>query len=217
MSTRIVVVDDHLIVLDGLRRLIETQPDWHVVATCTDARRALEVVAAEPVDIVLLDLRMPEMSGLEFVRHVRRDHPQLTIIILTADLSDDDLAEASRHGVKGIVLKEQAPVVLFDCIRTVAAGGSYFMDGTLNAAFDRIRERENERDWVLRVLTPREVQVTRLAALGMRSKEIGQALSISPGTVKLHLHSIYSKLDIATRVELANLSRTLELGVDRYP
>jgi DNA-binding NarL/FixJ family response regulator len=217
MSTRIVVVDDHLIVLDGLRRLIETQPDCHVVATCTSARSALEVVAAEPVDIVLLDLKMPEMSGLEFVRHVRPNHPELAVVILTADLSDEDLAEASRHGIKGIVLKEQAPVVLFDCIRVVIAGNSYFMDSSLNAAFVRIRERENERDRVLRLLTPREAEVSRLAALGLRSKEIGQTLGISPGTVKLHLHSIYNKLDIATRVELANLSRKLELGVDRHP
>ena len=211
MSLRIVVVDDHLIVLDGLRRMIETEPGWKVVATCRSAVHAMEVVAAEPVDLVVLDLRMPEMSGLDFVRRVRRDQPDLALVILTADISDGDLAEASRHRVNGIVLKEQAPTVLLDCIRAVVAGGTYFIDESLNAALDRIRTRDVERDSILQALTPREIEVSRLAAAGFRSREIGAELGISPGTVKLHLHSIYRKLDITTRVELANLSQRLQL------
>nr|WP_244669901.1 response regulator transcription factor [Kaistia sp. 32K] len=214
MSLRIVIVDDHLIVLDGLRRMVETEPGWQVVATCRSAGHAIEIVASMPVDLVVLDLRMPEMSGIELVRRLRRDRPKLALVVLTADISDEDLAEASRHGVSGVVLKEQAPTVLLDCIRTVVAGGSYFIDQNLNAAFDRIRKRDVERDWILQALTPREIEVSRLAAAGFRSREIGSQLGISPGTVKLHLHSIYSKLDITSRVELANLSQRLQLNLD---
>lgn len=214
VTLRLVIVDDHLIVLDGLRRMIETEPGWSVVATCRSAAHAIEVVVAEPVDLVVLDLRMPEMSGLELVRRLRRDRPKLRLVVLTADISDEDLAEATRHGVNGVVLKEQAPAVLLDCIRAVMAGETFFVDQNLSAALDRIHKRGAERDWVLQALTPREIEVSRLAAAGYRSRDIGARLGISPGTVKLHLHSIYSKLDISSRVELANLSQRLQLDVD---
>jgi DNA-binding NarL/FixJ family response regulator len=211
VTLRLVIVDDHLIVLDGLRRMIETEPGWSVVATCRGAAHAMEVVAAEPVDLVVLDLRMPEMNGLELARRLRRDRPDLLLVVLTADISDEDLAEATRHGVNGVVLKEQAPAVLLDCLRSVVAGGTFFIDQNLSAALDRIRKRGVERDWVLEALTPREIEVSRLAAAGYRSRDIGSQLGISPGTVKLHLHSIYNKLDISSRVELANLSQRLQL------
>jgi DNA-binding NarL/FixJ family response regulator len=214
VNLRLVIVDDHLIVLDGLRRMIETEPGWTVVATCRSAAHAIEVVAAEPVDLVVLDLRMPEMNGLELIRHLRKDRPALPLVVLTADISDDDLAEAMRHGVNGVVLKEQAPAVLLDCIRAVISGETYFVDQNLDAAFDRIHKRGVERDEVLQALTPREIEVSRLAAAGFRSRDIGAQLGISPGTVKLHLHSIYSKLDITSRVELANLSQRLQLDLD---
>jgi len=212
MSARFLVVDDHLIVLDGLRRLVETQSDWHVIATCTSARKALEILAEEPVDVILLDLKMPDMSGLEFVHHALSRHPQLMIIVLTADINDEELAEALRDGVRGIVLKEEAPLVLLDCIRDVLAGAIAVMEDGLKLALARANKRKSERNAILRVLTAREAEVARIAALGLRSKEIGEALGISTGTVKLHLHSIYNKLEIATRVELANLSRELGLG-----
>ncbi|MQX17975.1 response regulator [Sinorhizobium terangae] len=211
MNLRVIVVDDHLIVLDGLRRLIETVPGWQVVATCQNAVQALDVLNSGSVDVVVLDLRMPEMSGLEFVRRVRRG---VTIVILTADIGDGQLEEAMQLGVSGIVLKEQAPVALLDCIRKVVAGGTYFHDPALKDALDRIREQETERSRILEALTQREIEVSRLAAMGMRSREIGTQLGISTGTVKLHLHSIYSKLGISTRVELANLSKRLQLNIE---
>lgn len=214
MSLRLVIVDDHLIVLDGLRRMVETEPGWNVVALCRSAAHALEVVASEAVDLVVLDLRMPEMSGIELIRRLRPMRPDLPLVVLTADISDEDLSEAMRHGVNGVVLKEQAPDVLIDCIRSVMAGGTYFVDKTLDAALDRLHKRGAERDWVLQALTPREIEVSRLAAAGFRSRDIGVQLGISPGTVKLHLHSIYSKLDITSRVELANLSQRLQLDQD---
>jgi DNA-binding NarL/FixJ family response regulator len=210
VNRRAIVVDDHLIVLDGLRRLIETMPDWQVVATCQNAAQALEVINNQPLDIVILDLRMPEMGGLEFVRRVP-EHCCAAIVILTADIDEHNLMEAMQLGVAGIVLKEQAPVALLDCIRTVVSGGTYFDDPTLKVALERIREQEGERDHVLEVLTQREIEVSRLAAVGLRSREIGMQLGITPGTVKLHLHSVYSKLGISTRVELARLSKRLQL------
>lgn len=206
---RTIVVDDHRIVLDGLRRLIETVPGWEVVATCERAADALQILSGRTVDIVVADLRMPQMDGLEFIRQLRSHRQGIAIVILTADIGDDQIAEAMKLGVNGIVLKEQAPDTLLDCIGAVAAGKTYFQDQALKSAIERIRSEEAERTRGVDLLTQREIEVSRLAASGIRSKEIGARLGISPGTVKLHLHSIYSKLGISTRVELANLASRL--------
>ncbi|WP_245505770.1 response regulator [Rhizobium sullae] len=207
MSLRIVIVDDHLIVLDGLRRMIETEDDLLVIATCQSALHAIEVIDGEKVDLVVLDLRMPAMSGLEFIHYIRASRPDLPIVVLTADISDENLAIAMQYRVNGIVLKEQAPTVLLNCIRTVATGGTYLTDKNLVCALDRLRESDFQYTSLLQALTPREVEVSRLAADGLRSREIGDELGISHGTVKLHLHSIYGKLGISSRVELANLAK----------
>ncbi|PDT43349.1 MULTISPECIES: response regulator transcription factor [Sinorhizobium] len=212
VSPRIVVVDDHLIVLDGLRRLIDAEPGWQVVATCKTAAEALEVVSTRPVDLVVADLRMPEIDGLDLIRRLHGDRPELACVLLTADISDQELAEAMRIGVRGIVLKEQAPSALVECIRAVMAGRTSVVDQGLTAEIDRIRERDIERRAVMQKLTPRELEISRLAAAGLRSREIALRLGIAPGTVKLHLHSVYSKLNITTRVELANISQRLQLG-----
>ncbi|WP_457584451.1 response regulator [Ensifer canadensis] len=207
MSLRVVIVDDHLIVLDGLRRMIETEADLRVVATCRTAVHAIEVIDGEEVDLVVVDLRMPGMSGLEFIQYIRTRRPDLPIVVLTADISDENLAVAMQFRVNGIVLKEQAPTIFLNCLRTVATGGTYFTDRNLVCALDRLRERDVQYNSLLQALTPREVEVSRLAADGLRSRAIGDELGISPGTVKLHLHSIYGKLGISTRVELANLAK----------
>lgn len=214
MSGRIVIVDDHLIVLDALCLLVSAESDWQVVAKCSTAAEAIEVVSCELVDVVVLDLRMPEMTGLELVRRLHEDRPELACVILTADITDEELAEAMRNDVRGVVLKEQAPSVLIECIRAVMGGSAYLVDQSLSAAIDRIRERDVERRSVMQKLTPRELEISGLAAEGLRSREIAAQLGITPGTVKLHLHSVYSKLNITTRVELANISQRLQLGSD---
>ncbi|WP_063991828.1 MULTISPECIES: response regulator [Ensifer] len=207
MSLRVVIVDDHLIVLDGLRRMIETAENAWVVVTCRSAFDAIEAIDREQIDLVVVDLRMPGMSGLEFIHYIRTRWPDLPIVVLTADISDEELAIAMQYRVNGIVLKEQAPTIFLNCLRTVATGGTYFMDRNMACALDRLRERESKYNVLLQALTPREVEVSRLAADGLRSRAIGDELGISPGTVKLHLHSIYGKLGISTRVELANLAK----------
>lgn len=198
-ALRAVIVDDHLIVLDGLCRLIETVPGWEVVAACERAIDALRILSDQAVDIVVADLRMPHMDGLEFIRRLRAQGRGVSIVILTASIGDDQVAEAMKLGVNGIVLKEQAPDALLDCMSAVA----------LKSAIEQNRNELTGRTRGVDLLTQREIQVSRLAASGIRSKEIGARLGISPGTVKLHLHSIYSKLGISTRVELANLSNRL--------
>ncbi|PST22053.1 DNA-binding response regulator [Mesorhizobium plurifarium] len=212
IGPRIVVVADRPTVLDDLCRLIDAEPGWKLIASCRTAADAIEVVSAGPVDLVVADLNLPEMDDLELVHYFSRYWPDLACVVLAASMNDEELAEATRNGVSGVLLEEQAESALIDCIRAVLAGRTYVAGRSLNAVVSRIRERDMERRAVLQKLTPRELEISRLAASGLRSREIAERLGISPGTVKLHLHSVYSKLDITTRVELANLAQRLQLG-----
>ena len=204
--TNVVLADDHLIVLDGLQRLLEAESDCTVVATCRSAEDALEACGREPVDILVTDLRMPVMGGIELIRRVAARHPAVRTVVLTADLSDEDAAAALRHGVKGIVLKEEAPSVLSECLRVLAAGGTWLSEAhRARAPAQPARPDQPVDDALLALLTTREIEIARLAGRGLRSKDVGLALGISEGTVKIHLHRIYTKLQISTRIELANI------------
>lgn len=208
--TNVVLADDHLIVLDGLRRLLEAESDYTVLATCRSAESALEVCEREPVDILVTDLRMPEMGGLELLRLLAARRPAIRTVVLTADLSQEDDAAARRHGVKGIVLKEEAPSVLAECLRVLTAGGTWLSDDLAARAPGATQAQSSHLDDALvALLTPREVEIARFVSRGLRSKDIGLALGISPGTVKIHLHRIYTKLQISTRIELANIVQLL--------
>lgn len=201
MKISIVIVDDHLIVLDGLQRLLEAQEGWTVVAACRNGAEAVSALEREAVDLLIVDLRMPGMDGVDLIKRVSRHRPLLPIIVLTAELNDHALAETLRYGVRGVVLKEEAAATLVTCIRTTLEQGSYLGQGEVARSIERLRGERGT------TLTRRELEISRLAAEGWRTGDIGSKLGISAGTVKIHLHSIYRKLDITTRVELANAVR----------
>ncbi len=129
------------------------------------------------------------------------------IVLLTAELDEDDVLKAVRLGVRGVVLKEMAPQMLVDCVRKVAAGEQWIERRSLTRALDRMLRREAGLREVTSVLTPREIEIVRLVAEGLRNQAIGERLRISEGTVKVHLHNIYEKLGIDGRVALTHYAR----------
>jgi DNA-binding NarL/FixJ family response regulator len=199
----LVVADDHPIVLDGLLRLLEAEPGWRVVAGCGDGESALWAVREHRPDLLVLDLRMPRLHGLDVLRHIAEEPLGVPTVVLTADLAEEDLAEAIRLGVRGVVLKEMAPGVLVECIRAVLAGGRWFEGRPTEHALERLAMRDAAHRYLVRTLTSRELEIARLAARGLRNKEIAARLEITEGTAKLHLHSIYRKLGVTSRAELA--------------
>ncbi len=211
MTASIAIVDDHRIVLDGLKRLIEAADEW-TASTFQNGADALAALERAHFDLMVVDLRMPGMSGIELIRNTRRANYKLPVIILTADLSDYELAEAIDLRVSGIVLKEDGSYALVECINTVLKGGSYLQGSGVTAALARLNSASNNKGRTSSNLTSRELEIAKLAADGWRTKEIGARLGISPGTVKIHLHAIYDKLDITTRVELANFVRGASLA-----
>jgi DNA-binding NarL/FixJ family response regulator len=206
MTIRLVLADDHPIVLDGLLRLFEPEPDIEVVARCGDGEAALRAVREHRPDVLVLDLRMPRLDGMGLLRRLAGERLGGRTVLLTAELGEDELLEAVRLGVRGVVLKEMAPDLLVRCVRTVHAGGQWLEQPVTGRALERLIARETARPQ-LKHLTPREVELVRLANDGLRNKEIAARLGLTEGTVKFHLHRVYEKLGVASRVELLNRAR----------
>lgn len=202
MPISLVIADDHPLVLGGLEALLATQPDLSVVARCADGEAALEAVERLRPDVLVLDLRMPQMNGLDVLRQLKDKALPTRTVMLTAAIDEDEAVELLRLGVRGVVLKEMAPQLLVQCIRRVHEGGLWIERTSMARALERVLRREDAERAAAAVLTPRELDVVRCVAQGLRNKEIARRLGINEGTVKLHLHHIYEKLGIDGRVAL---------------
>jgi two-component system nitrate/nitrite response regulator NarL len=202
MSIRIVLADDHPIVLHGLQQLFERQTDFTVVACCADGPAAVDAVRTHHPDVLVLDLRMPGQGGIEVLRTLATDQVRCKSVLLTAAVRDEEVVEAVKSGVMGIVLKESPADVLLDCVRKVARGESWIERDTVTRAFRTIVGREAAAEDAQENLTPREVEMVQMVAQGLRNKAIAERLAISEGTVKVHLHNIYEKLGVDGRLEL---------------
>jgi DNA-binding NarL/FixJ family response regulator len=198
----IILADDHSIVLDGLRRMFESQPDVEVIAACQDGRAALEAVRHRPDSVLVLDLRMPGMTGLDVLRSIEQEGIGCRTVLLTAAVGDEDVVEAVRLGASGLVLKESDPEALLECVRRVHAGEQWIDRDTLSRAFGRVLERESAAREAGHQLTPRELEIVKMIAQGLRNKTVADRLSIAEGTVKIHLHNIYQKLGVDGRLAL---------------
>lgn len=199
---RVVLADDHVIVLDGLEQLFRLEPEFEVVARSTTAEAALKAVQEHRPDILVLDLVMPGHDGMWVLRELSELNLTTRTVLLTAHVEENRLVEAIRLGVWGIVLKEMAPRMLMECVRKVYAGEKWLEQQSVTRAMERMQKRESEIDRLTRLLTPRELEIVRLASEGLRNKEIGERLSITEGTVKIHLHNIYEKLGVTGRSQL---------------
>jgi two-component system, NarL family, nitrate/nitrite response regulator NarL len=204
---KLVLADDHPIVLDGLEQLFRAQKDVTVVARCQDGVETLRAVRQHRPDVLLLDIRMPAPDGLQVIRNLQKDSLPTRIVLLTVELSEDDVLEAVRLGVKGVVLKEMSPRMLMECVRKVADGEQWIERRSLTRALDKMLCREAGFREVSSVLTSREIEIVRLATRGLRNQAIAEQLHISEGTVKVHLHNIYEKLGIDGRVGLTLYAR----------
>jgi DNA-binding NarL/FixJ family response regulator len=202
MRIRVVLVDDHPIVLQGLQQLFSRQPDFSVVQACADAETALQAVRAHRPDVLILDLRMPGRSGLDLLRAMNDEQLDCYSVLLTATIQDDEVVEAIRLGVTGLVLKESSPETLLKCVRRVNRGERWIDQETVERAFRTVVGREAAEREIAKTLTPREIEIVKMMAEGLRNRAIGDRLGISEGTVKVHLHNIYEKLGLDGRLEL---------------
>lgn len=195
----IVLADDHRIILEGLEQLFKRESDFEVLAACTDGAAALEAVRDLAPDILVLDVDMPRMDGISVLRQIHEEKIPTRVVLLTASVGDADVLEAMQLGAWGLVLKEAASIRLVQSVRLVQRGQRALDQALVSRALEKVVRREDGKD---RLLSPRETDVVRMVAAGLRNKEIALRLSISEGTVKSYLHAIYEKLDVHGRVEL---------------
>jgi DNA-binding NarL/FixJ family response regulator len=205
---RLVLADDHPIVLDGLEQLFRLEPELEVVARCRDAAAALAAVDRHRPDVLVLDLKMPGGGGLAVLRALAGREAPPRVVLLTAALDEDELIDAVRLGARGVVLKEMAPQLVVEAVRRVASGGEWLEEGLGGRTIKRLLARHRA---AAAGLTAREEEIVRLAGRGLRNREIGEELHISEGTVKMHLHHVFTKLDCDNRVEM--LLRARERGL----
>lgn len=207
MPIGLVLADDHPIVLDGLERLFALEPDVRVLARCTTGEETLQAARKHRPDVLILDIRMPGMDGLEVLRQMKRAKLPTRVVLLTAALDENEVMEAITLGVNGVVLKEMAPQLLVQCVRKVHAGEQWLEKRSVGRALEKLLRREAGARQLAAILTPREIEIVRMVARGLRNKEIAGKLSISEGTVKIHLHHIYEKLRVDSRVALTLLAQ----------
>jgi len=198
---RLVLADDHPIVLAGLAQLFATEPGFVVVATAATGSDTLTAVRKHQPDVLVLDLRMPDLAGLDVLRQLQLERSTTRVVVLTASESEEVIA-AIHMGVQGVVLKDMAPALVVRCVRAVNAGGKWIEKVLATRALDQLlARRSTEQD--VAVLTRRELEVARLIAQGFSNKAVASKMSITEGTVKLHVHHVYEKLGVEGRMALA--------------
>ena len=202
MPVTVVLADDHPLMRKALNDLLSSERDFTVLAQCANGDEALRAVREHRPDILVLDVRMPGKSGLAVMKVMKEEKLATRVVLLAASLEDEEMLEASRLGVRGVVLKEMTPRLLVQCIRKVHAGEPWLERRTAARAFETLLRREAGAREISKVLTAREIEVARLASMGLRNKAIGDRMSISEGTVKTHLHNIYEKVRVQSRAEL---------------
>ena len=194
---RILIADDHPVVREGLVALINRRPDMVVVAEVSNGREAVEQFLRHRPDVGLLDLRMPEMDGVDAIAAIRQKIPTARLIVLTTFDEDEDIYQGLRAGAKAYLLKDAPRDDLLKCVRAVHEGQTIIPPPIAAKLADRLTTSE---------LTRRESQVLQLVADGKGNKEIAVALSISEGTVKTHVSSILSKLAAADRTQAVTIA-----------
>ena len=189
---RILIADDHSVVREGMVSLVKRKPDMKVVAEASNGREAVDLWKEHRPDITLLDLRMPELDGVSAIKEIRELDENARIVVLTTFDGDEDIYRAIKAGAKGYMLKDTAREALMECIRKVHGGETCIPPTLASKLADRVSGE---------TLSTREIEVLQRVAVGKSNKEIGPELFISEGTVKTHVKSIFSKLDVVSRTE----------------
>jgi len=210
-SISVLVVDDHPLFRRGVSMFLESAPEVRVVGEAGDGDRALSILQENPVDVVLLDLQMPGKSGIEVAAQIRKNRPDVKVLVLTTFSSLDLVVPALKAGASGYVLKDASPLELLAAIKAVASGGRYLDEDVAAKLLDQMGGGESKQPPpalskppdVLNVLTPREIEVLKLIAGGLENREIARRLYLSEKTVKTHVANILQKLGVKSRTQAA--------------
>ncbi len=197
----VVIVDDHPVVRQGLRTFLETQKDLEILGEAENGEEALERIAESVPDVVLMDLVLPGIDGIEATRRVRELSPSTKVIVLTSFADDEKVFPAIKAGAAGYLLKDVEPPQLAEAIRAVYRGEALLHPTVAARLMQEVSSEDRQAPGG--TLTPRELEVLRLVARGMSNKEIAKELTVSEKTVKTHVSNVLAKLHLADRTQAA--------------
>jgi DNA-binding NarL/FixJ family response regulator len=201
---RVLLADDHALVRAGVRRILDDDPGLHVVAEAADGSEALSAALGEPIDLAVLDVSMPKLTGLHVARHLAEQRPDTRVLILSVHDSEEFLFQALRAGASGYVLKSAAEHDLLTACHAALRGEPFLYPAALRALIrDHIERAERGEDALEDPLTPRETEIVKLIAEGHTSRQIAELLHISENTVDRHRANVLEKLGLRDRVGLA--------------
>jgi len=209
-TIKILIVDDHTVVRDGLSAILARQRDFEVVGEAKNGAEAVERFNQLSPDVTLMDLRMPEMNGVDAMRQIRDTDPDARFLVLTTFDTDEYIFDAIEAGAKGYLLKDASRDDLFQAVRAVHRGDSLIQPGVAARVLDRLAQLSRE-DPTTELLSEREVEVLQQMATGSANKEIASTLSISESTVKTHVANIFNKLDVRDRTEA--VTQAMQRGI----
>ena len=201
---RILIGDDHTLLRQGLRKILQERPDWEVVAEAGDGRDAVRQALVVQPDIAILDIGMPLMNGIEATRQIVRRRPDIHVLILSMHANEAYIIQALKAGAKGYLLKDSADTELIRAVAAVASGKSFFSPAVAKVMLDDYVRNLAEKGIADRfdTLSEREREIFQLVAEGHSNKEIAELLSVSPTTVETHRAHILQKLDVHNTAEL---------------
>ena len=202
MAIRVLIADDHKMVREGIKQLLEFDGTIEVIGQAGDGKECLECLKEQLPDVLLLDINMPDMNGIEVLRYIRENNIDINVLILTVHNEVEYLVNAVDIGVDGYLLKDSEANELKKAILTVYNGENYIQPNLIPLLNSRLINRDIDKD-KLESLTNREVEVLKFIAKGMLNKEIATALGISERTVKNHISNIFKKIDVGDRTQAA--------------
>jgi two-component system response regulator NreC len=203
----VLIADDHTIVRSGVRMLLDAEPEFQVVGEAVDGQEALAMVEKLHPDVVLMDISMPGMGGLEATRQIKARWPEIYVLVLTMHRSDEYFFEMLKAGASGYVLKVARPGELIQAVRVVGRGEMYLYPTMAGHLVREYLEKENVTPEEGITLSPREKEILYLVAKGYSGKEIAEKLVISPSTVHTHRTNLMAKLGLSNRRELVQYAR----------
>lgn len=210
---KVVICDDQAIVRDGLELLLKLEKDIQVVGLAGDGVEALELVEKHSPDLVLMDLKMPGMNGVEATRRISLEHPEVRVLVLTTFDDDEWVFDALRAGAAGYLLKDTPRERVIEALRGTQAGKSFLDPGVAGKLIGQVSDRQEQpASMLLEKLSEREADVLSLIARGLSNSEIAGRLHLSEGTVRNHVSAIFAKLDVTDRTNAAIIAIRHGLG-----
>jgi len=205
---KLLLADDQDILTEGLKLILGSEEDIEIVGTADNGKKAYELCRIRKPDLVLMDIQMPEVNGVEATAMIKKDFPNIKIIVLTTFNDDEYIYEALKNGASGYLLKDTSPGEILKAVRTVYRGGALIPSDVAVKVLDKFSQLAQKTEYKyidprVELLTDREIEICRLIAEGKSNKEISEELFLSQGTVKNHITKILLKLDLRDRTQLA--------------